>query len=130
MGMIQFIFLEAAPAKSFGDTMATAGLNTLMGISIVFLALILISFIISLFKYINRMENRKKRSEEEDIQKAAPVEVVEAEPEYVEENLVDDGELVAVITAAIYAYEAEQEEYAFVPADGLVVRSIRRCQRI
>jgi transcriptional regulator with XRE-family HTH domain len=36
----------------------------------------------------------------------------------------DDTELVAVITAAIYAYEAENG--GEVPADGLVVRSIRR----
>ena len=37
----------------------------------------------------------------------------------VEENLVDDLELVAVIAAAIAAYEGTS-------ADGLVVRSIRR----
>ncbi len=38
-----------------------------------------------------------------------------------EEELVSDGELVAVITAAIYASMGDA-----VPSDGLVVRSIRR----
>lgn len=40
---------------------------------------------------------------------------------YEQEELVDDSELVAVITAAIYASMGEA-----VPADGFVVRSIRR----
>ena len=44
--------------------------------------------------------------------------------EEVIEDESDDTELVAVITAAIYAYEAENG--GEVPADGLVVRSIRR----
>ncbi len=38
-----------------------------------------------------------------------------------EEELVSDGELVAVITAAIYASMGDK-----VPANGLVVRSIRK----
>lgn len=38
--------------RSFGETMGYALLNTLMGIVIVFLVLLLISKIISLFKYI------------------------------------------------------------------------------
>ena len=44
---------------------------------------------------------------------------VETAPQPVEENLVDDLELVAVITAAIAASENAR-------ADGLVVRSIIR----
>lgn len=40
---------------------------------------------------------------------------------YEQDELVDDSELVAVITAAIYASMGEA-----VPADGFVVRSIRR----
>ena len=40
------------------------------------------------------------------------------------EELVDDGELVAVITAAIMASMTSNGEE--VPADGLIVRSIKR----
>ena len=41
-----------------------------------------------------------------------------------EEDLSDDLELVAVVTAAIHAYE--EAEGIEVPADGLVIRSIRK----
>ena len=41
-----------------------------------------------------------------------------------EAELVDDGELVAVITAAIQAYMGDS-----VPADGFVVRSIRKVNK-
>ncbi|MBQ2594067.1 MAG: FAD-dependent oxidoreductase [Candidatus Riflebacteria bacterium] len=53
----------------------------------------------------------------------APAAPAPAVVEEVEEE-TDDTELVAVITAAIAAYEAENG--VEVPADGLVVRSIRR----
>jgi len=110
-------FLTAG--ESLGETMARAGLNTLMGISVVFLALAFISIVIALEGKIFQAINKKK---------AAPktVEVPEAPaaPEAVE-DLSSDEELVAVITAAIYAFEAEAGN-AYVPADGLVVRSIRR----
>ena len=86
--------------RGFGETMLYALLNTVMGICIVFLVLLLIAWIISLFKYINKFEK---------------------------EELSDDLELVAVITAAIHAYEEAQGND--VPADGLVIRSIRRANR-
>lgn len=108
--------------RSFGETMQYALLNTLMGIVIVFLVLVLISGLISLFKYINRFEQKMTAK------KAVPAPAVqEPEPETDsedEEELSDDLELAAVITAAIHAYEESQGNE--VPVDGLVVRSIRR----
>ena len=41
-------------------------------------------------------------------------------------NLADDAELVAVITAAIYAGESDKGTYTTDSKDKLVVRSIRR----
>ena len=41
---------------SIEDAMAEATVNTIIGISVVFLALLFISFVISLFKYINKFE--------------------------------------------------------------------------
>ena len=115
------------------STMLTALLNTLMGMGTVFLVLIFISLVISLFKYIPvlaaRMEARKQRKKEEERReipgRPAPKrpilpEDIEREPE-MEEELVYDGELVAVIMAAILACEGEA-----VSADKLVVRSIKR----
>ena len=112
------------------ETMMRALLNTLMGMGTVFLVLIFISLVISLFKYIPRlqarMENRRMRKREEARRKepdrpAPKRPELPAEPEAEEEDLVYDGELVAVITAAILAYEGSP-----VSADRLVVRSIKR----
>ncbi len=47
---------EATQKKSLGERMMTALLNTVMGILIVFIVLLLIAWIISLFKYINKFE--------------------------------------------------------------------------
>lgn len=96
--------------------MAQAGLNTILGIGIVFIVLILISFIISLFKYINKIGAPKK----EEV-KAAPV----SAPVVEEEDVTDDLEIVAVITAAITAYE----ESIGGSAEGLVVRSIKKVNK-
>jgi len=85
--------------------------------AIVFCVLIFISLIIACFKVIGWAQNRKNAKQ---VDKAkAQLASVETAPQPVEENLVDDLELVAVITAAIAASENAS-------ADGLVVRSIIR----
>lgn len=107
------------PAYTVGENMTKAALNTLMGMGTVFAVLIFISLLISCFKYISVFENKMKakNAAPAPVPVPAPAPVVEA----VEET--DDLELVAVITAAIAAAE---EAAGTVPADGLVVRSIRR----
>ena len=88
---------------------------------IVFIVLIFIAFLISLFKYINKAEtyfaNRKRAKEEAAF---TPVDPANAPVLYEEEEeLVDDLELVAVITAAVAASMNTS-------VDNLVVRSIKR----
>jgi len=107
---------------SIEDAMAEAAVNTVIGISVVFLALLFISFVISLFKYINKFEqklaNKKAGKAAPAPQPApAPAPVVEAAPE------TDDLELIAVITAAIHAYEEAQGNSVI---GDLVVRSIKK----
>ena len=99
---------------SLGEMMQRAALNTVMGMGTVFVVLIIISLIISLFGFIGKAQNRKAK--EAPVQAAAEIPVSEEIPD---ENLTDDLELVAVIAAAIAASED-------VSADSLVVRSIRR----
>ena len=108
------------PVYSFGEKMATAGLNTVICMSIVFAVLIFISLLISCFKIFPYLEEQKRAKA------AAAVKTVEADNNVVtqieqreEQELVDDTELVAVIAAAIAAYEGTS-------TDGFVVRSIRR----
>ena len=111
--------------KSLGERMATAGLNTIMGITIVFLVLYLISLLISLLKYVNKFD--AKKSKEQDNASVPSVSAPNQNLESIEENLADDLELVAVITAAIHAYEEAQGNP--VPSNGLYVRSIRKVNR-
>ena len=103
---------------TFGEKMGKAGLNTLMGMGTVFTVLILIYGIISLFNFIPKIEAAMKKK---DSQPAAATSVDNAISQIVEtEELSDDLELVAVISAAIAAYEGSAS------TDGYVVRSIKR----
>lgn len=98
---------------TMGEKMAKAGLNTLMGMGTVFCVLILISLIISCFKiipYLTERKNKETASKEEAVQTAEPVQEV---------VLTDDLELVAVISAAIAASTGTS-------TDSFVVRSITR----
>ena len=108
------------PVYSFGEKMSTAALNTVICMSIVFAVLIFISVLINGFKIFPYLEERKKAKA------AAATKKVEADNTVVtqieqreEQELTDDTELVAVIAAAIAAYEGTS-------TDGFVVRSIRR----
>lgn len=107
---------------STGENMGRAAMNTLIGMGTVFVVLILISLIISAFSVIPKIEARMKAKEKQSVPevKAAPV-VAPAVP--AEEELSDDTELVAVIAAAIAAYEGSGS------TDGFVVRSIRKSKK-
>lgn len=104
---------------SFGENMKKAGLNTLLGMGTVFVVLILISIIISLFGFIPRIQAKFSKKNKNDTAAPAAAKSVPA-PVIEEEDLSDDLELVAVIAAAIAASEGAST------TDGFVVRSIRR----
>lgn len=101
--------------ESFGELMARAALNTLIGMGTVFAVLILISVIIACFGFIPKIQ--AMFAKKADKTEATPA--VEAAPVVEEEELADDTELVAVIAAAIAAYEGTS-------TDGFRVRSIKR----
>lgn len=103
------------PIYSKGEIAEKAALNTLIGMGSVFAVLILLAFIISLFRYVSVFENRGKKKAETE-KAAAPVPAAAAP---VEAAPADDLQLIAVITAAIAAAEGTS-------TDGFVVRSIRR----
>ena len=106
-----------------GKTLQRAGLNTLMGIGTVFVMLILLSLLISLFRFIPNQEAKKAaEAKAAKAAKEAEAAAIAAAPAQAEENLADDGELVAVIAAAIAAAEG-------TTTDGFVVRSIRKVKR-
>ena len=102
-----------------GQLMTRAALNTLLGMGTVFVVLILISLIISAFGLIPKLQasftSQKKEVEPAPAAAPAPAPAVVEE----EEELSDDMELVAVIAAAIAAYEGTSVE-------GFQLRSIKR----
>lgn len=110
---------------TMGEKMQQAGLNTLLGMGTTFVILILLAFLISLFRYIPKIQayfSKKNKPEEEEEEAPTPEEIAgTAAP--AEENLADDGELVAVIAAAIAASEGK------TTTDGFVVRSIRKSRK-
>lgn len=133
-----------APQYTMAENMEKAFFNMVLGMGTVFFVLILISFLISRFKYIGRfeeaMKNRKKkgtRSVTGTIETPAAVSMKESvtdggtgRPEKMAgglendlkrdaSDLASDYRLVAIITAAIAAAEGTNPS-------GLVVRSIRR----
>lgn len=116
---MSIVSISPEAVYTMGDRMGKAALNTLLGMGTVFVVLILISLLISCFKYINRLEdkmNKRKAEKKEQAVLEAPAEAKAVEPE---ENPADDLELVAVITAAIAASEGTS-------TDGFVVRSIKK----
>lgn len=123
-----FMKMESAALNeesTMGDLMKKAALNTVIGMGTVFIVLILISFIISLFGLIPKMQeafaNRKnkKDAKSESIDNTI-AQIVEKEESV---DVSDDLELVAVIAAAIAASEGAAS------TDGFVVRSIRKVSR-
>lgn len=104
---------------TFGQKMQKAGLNTLLGMGTVFIVLIIIMIVISCFNFIPKIQAMFAKDEPvKEISAPAPS-PVPTEPEYEDET--DDTELIAVISAAIAAYEGQTVE-----SGGYVVRSIRR----
>ena len=103
------------------NAISDAGINTVICLAVVFTVLIFISFLISLFKYIPKLEAAlSKKDKKTELAVNAVVNTVsQIEVKEEEEELSDDLELVAVITAAIAAS-------AGTSTDGFVVRSIRR----
>lgn len=114
----QYTSIATNVEYSFGEKMEKAALNTLLGMGTVFVVLILISLIISLFGFIPKLTAKKKAAKTQETKTDNVVaQIIE------KEELSDDLELVAVISAAIAAYEGSGS------TDGFVVRSIRKAYK-
>ncbi|MCQ2543692.1 MAG: OadG family protein [Lachnospiraceae bacterium] len=114
-----------SPVYSTGEAMTKAALNTLLGMGSVFSVLVLIMIIIYAFGIIPKIQNAvaKKKAMKNSQNTENSVDKTIAQIAEKEENeLVDDYELVAVISAAIAAYEGNSG------TDGFVVRSIKKSQ--
>ncbi|MCR5178167.1 MAG: OadG family protein [Lachnospiraceae bacterium] len=110
------LILSAGGAATFGERMEVAGLNTLLGMGMAFFVLTLIMFVIMLFPVVFGERKPKKDTRAELTEKSIDNTISQIEEN---EAQMDDSELVAVIAAAIAAFEGTS-------AEGLVVRSIKR----
>ena len=120
LGQQMYTSMTYSVQYSLAANMQRAGMNTLMGIGIVFLMLVFLSFVIGLFKYIEKFQNvgKKKAAEEAPKAEEAPA-PASAQSEAADEDFADDLELVA---AAIAAYENTS-------GDSFVVRSIKKSNK-
>jgi Na+-transporting methylmalonyl-CoA/oxaloacetate decarboxylase gamma subunit len=133
------IMLAANASTNNTGLLGKALLNTVIGMGIVFVVLIFISYIISLLKYIPKLiEKFTNNSSPDNIEarqepaidhgtsakETADSVEIPTNNNSMEISMTDNAELVAVITAAIMA-SMEND----VPMDGLVVRSIRKINR-
>lgn len=110
--------------ESMGTKMQKAALNTVMGLGIVFVTLFFLSWLIGRLHIIPDMiEGRAKKNAPAETPAPAAAPAPVAAPAAVEEeDLTDDLELVAVITAAIAASQTTS-------GDGFVVRSIKKSNK-
>lgn len=109
--------------QTTGELVMKAVYDTIMGMGTVFIVLILISFIISAFALIPKIQ--KKMESKKEAKRAGNNEAVDQTIAQIieKEELSDDTELVAVIAAAIAASEGATS------TDGFVVRSIRKANK-
>ena len=108
------------PQKTFGQMMQKAGLNTVIGMGTVFSMLLFMSIIISCFGVIPKIMGQGKKEKENQANTGIQNAVTQIEANEAVADEADDCELVAVIAAAIAAFEGSTS------TDGFVVRSIRK----
>lgn len=141
---------EVSANQTMTDKMKDAGANTVIGMGIVFIALIFISFIISLLKYVPALldkETREKRKAEKakKAQEAvaagsdasttgstpAPAGIVDIVNTATGESVMNDSELVAVISAAVMAAQGGKTRVRvnYPSNDKLVVRPRKKNKR-
>lgn len=94
---------------------------TVMGFIVVIAVLAFICFVLMIFNFIANLENKKAKDTNKITEKPNETKTVNkiSTPVVQEQPIQDDLELIAVITAAIYAQTK-------VGPDKLVVKSIRR----
>ena len=109
-------------SSEFAVEMEHAGLNTLLGMGMAFFVLILISLVISCFPLFLGGHNKKdvKKTEKITTEQAIDHTISQIEEQ---EEMADDAELVAVISAAIAAFEGSSH------TEGFQVRSIRKMNK-
>ena len=112
-----------ACGSDLGERMERAALNTVIGMGTVFIVLIIIIGVISLFKFIPKLQDMFAKKDAGNVQEKSESADTQTVSAAEDTDVSDDLELVAVIAAAIAASEGAAS------TEGFVVRSIRRVKR-
>ncbi len=138
---------EISANQTLKAKMKAAGTNTIIGMGIVFIVLIFISFIISLLKFVPMLLDKETRearkalkaketagessdnSNDKEEKKQMPAGgIVDIVNTATGESVMNDSQLVAVITAAVAASEG-RTTVIYPSNDKLVARKVRRIKR-
>ncbi len=104
---------------TLGNALTYGGMVTAIGLLVVFFGLALLIVVLMLMAEFFKAIDKRGKSKQQAAQPAAPAPAPAPVPEVAEEEeVVDDTELIAVIAAAIAAYEPDGKK--------LVVRRVRR----
>lgn len=119
-------FYSKGEVKLMVEILLKGLLDTVFGMGVVFVLLIFLAVLIWAFKFIPMIEKivNKKKQILNDPNRQAVDNVLSQIEAKEEDNLINDSELVAVITAAIMASMGDS-----APSDGLIVRSIKKANK-
>lgn len=109
--------LDVNGIMSTAEIAKKAGLNTILGMGTVFGMLILISFVIYLFKFLNKPQKILKKKESQNEENTTVN--ANSKNDIATENINNEKEIVAAIVAAISEYTGKSK-------DDFIVRSIKR----
>lgn len=115
MGILEHVVINQAVVLT--DLNSYININTIFWVVVVLAVLLLVAliYLANIMSYLKKSADKTENNSQ--INRAVTQIAGKNQGE-----LVDDNELVAVITAAIYATESD------IPAGGFVVRSIRRAR--
>lgn len=122
MGIIPYGLFSQAVVLSggtLGDSLDLSSLSTYLLLGTAFAVIILIVVLILLAKIMSSLKEIRQGQKPNTVDN-----VISQIAKHEEQELINDGELVAVITAAIYASLGDA-----VPTNGLVVRSVKKVDR-
>lgn len=118
---------DASNEGTLGSKMKEASVNLVVGMGTVFLVLIFLCWVISLFKNISKIE--KKLADKKAAKAGKKEEPAPAAPVTISPAPASNDELEAVIAAAIAAYEADNEngiEKQPALGNGITIKTYRR----
>ena len=112
-------YMTVEEKETVAGNLQEAGINTVVGVVVVFVVLTFLVFVISLFRFVGGEEKKEAAEKKEPVQ-PVPAPAQAAPAPAAQQGLSEDIELAIVLATAIAAAEEETS------TDGYVVRSIRK----